>query len=98
MVKVGSTYAYGSDVSLAVPNRLSSYAGNQQILGVMPLLIFVAFLVGAGVLGTMGVKKMRSDDNDAVVILGIGLAMFAVALLLYPVCMDAITNLLNGNW
>ncbi len=99
VAQVGAVLAYGPDVTLTIPSRMSSYVGVDQVLGIIPLLLIIALLVGSGFLGVLGIRRVREDETDTgILMMGLAFVFFAVAILIAQVALDAIGNLLTGNW
>ncbi len=95
----GTVASYGADQTIAVGSRLSSYTGTQAMLNVTPMLLFVALLFASGILGLFGLRKVRAGEaSDGMIMMALAFVFFAVAVMMGQIAIDAITNLVTGNY
>ncbi|MFC2060616.1 hypothetical protein ACFLTZ_05985 [Chloroflexota bacterium] len=98
-VRVGSVYAYGSDTTATIPNRLSLFNGMQSVTRVVPMLVLLGFMYAAGVLGVHGFRLYNNDDkNNAMLMSTLSVLFIAVGLIAMLVAQEAIASFYAGTW
>ena len=81
----------------------ADYTGLTEIVGVIPLLVLVAFVTAGAITGFMGYKvatggASASASNPAsLMLLGIGLIFISVGLIIFPVIMESVCVVLTGD-
>jgi hypothetical protein len=87
VAKIGTSLYYGADTTLSTATAAKAF-DLDQILNVLPLLIFVLALLASGALSVWGWKK----GNIIVVVLG--LVFIAVMIIIYPIIIAGIEGIL----
>ena len=80
-----------------------TFTGLSSIVGIVPLLVLVAFVTAGAITGFMGYKissgaASASTSNPAsLILLGIGLIFIAVGLIIFPVIMESVCVVMTGG-
>lgn len=81
----------------------ADYTGLTEVVGIVPLLVLVAFVTAGAITGFLGYKistgaATASTNNPAsLIMIGIGLIFIAVGLIIFPVVMESVCVVLTGD-
>lgn len=91
-------YVYSGNASITD----ASYTGLTAITGITPLLILLGFVMAAVVTGFLGLKVTKGESSakatpGSLMMLGLAIVFIAVGLIMFPVALDGISSVYDGN-
>ena len=81
----------------------TSFTGLTEIVGIVPLLVLIAFVTAGAITGFMGYKitsgaaSASSSNPASLILLGIGMIFIAVGLIIFPVILESVCVVLDGD-
>ena len=94
VARVGAVQTYGSERSFATPRQVDNYPGTPQILGAIPIILFIGLITGSGIFGFLSVKGTYSMQTR-LVLFAVSMVFIAVAILAFGITLDAVDALLG---
>jgi hypothetical protein len=83
-----------------IMRRISRYTGLENVMNIMPLIVFVAAIIAGGWLSGIGFAATKRGEASAqtTFMFALGVVLLAIALFIFPVVLDAIENIIQGGW